>query len=180
LLFPHYQALARERLDLGTPWLIWWVVAQNAGTALFSLITGPIADRLGNRLVLRIVTLAILAGPLAAIAFVLWPQVGRHAYPLVFLLVGLTPVAQKSFNNYTLEISDAEHHPRYLSTLGLCMAAPVYASPLVGPLILAVGFVPIYIGVVVLLLAGWLLSFGLLEPRAEGRPVIVGGDSITE
>ena len=188
LLFPHYQALARERLDLGTTWLIWWVVAQNAGTALFSLITGPIADSLGNRLVLRIVTLAIVAGPLAALVFVFWPEIGRSAFPAVFLLVGLTPVAQKSFNNYTLEITEPEHHPRYLSTLSLCMAAPIYASPLVSVLINEVkkatggrlSFEPIYIGVVVLLIAGWLMSFGLIEPRVGGRPVVIADDSLTE
>lgn len=179
LLFPHYQALARERLDLGTTWLIWWVVAQNAGTALFSLMLGPIADSLGNRLVLRIVTLAIVAGPLAALAFVLWPAAGQSAFPVVFLLVGLTPVAQKSFNNYTLEITDPEHHPRYLSTLSLCMAAPIYASPLVSPLINAIGFEPIYLGVVVLLVIGWMMSFALIEPRG-GRPVVIADDSLTE
>ena len=54
--------------------------------------------------------------------------------------VGLTPVAQKTFNNYTLEITDAQHHPRYLSTLSLSMALPIFASPLVSPLINAVGF----------------------------------------
>ena len=46
VLFPHYQAIARDELELGTTWLVWWVVAQNVGTALFSLFTGPIADRL--------------------------------------------------------------------------------------------------------------------------------------
>jgi len=180
LLFPHYQALARERLGLGTTWLIWWVVAQNAGTALFSLVTGPIADAFGNRLVLRIVTLLIVAGPLAALVFVLWPDLGKSAFPAVFLLVGLTPVAQKSFNNYTLEITDPEHHPRYLSTLSLCMAAPIYISPLVSPLINAVGFEPIYLVVVLLLGLGWMISFGLVEPRAGGRPVVIADDSLTE
>ncbi len=188
LLFPHYQALARERLALGTTWLVWWVVAQNAGTAIFSLITGPIADRQGNRLVLRIVTLAIVAGPLTALAFVFWPDLGKSAFPLVFLLVGLTPVAQKSFNNYTLEITQAEHHPRYLSTLSLCMAAPIYASPLVSVLINAIdratahrlSYEPVYVGVIVLLLAGWLMSFGLIEPRTGGRPVVIADDSLTE
>ena len=77
VLFPHYQALARERLGLGTPWLVWWVVAQNAGTALFSLLTGPIADSYGNRLALRIVTLLIVAGPLAALAAIYWPEIGK-------------------------------------------------------------------------------------------------------
>jgi predicted MFS family arabinose efflux permease len=173
VLFPHYQALAREELGLGTTWLVWFVVAQNAGTALFSLLTGPIADSYGNRLALRTVTLLIIAGPLAALAAIYWPQFGKIAFPLVFLFVGLTPVAQKTFNNYTLEITDAQHHPRYLSTLSLCMAIPIFASPLVSPLINAVGFEAIYIGVVVLLLVGWLLSFGLIEPRAGSRPIVV-------
>jgi predicted MFS family arabinose efflux permease len=173
VLFPHYQALARERLGLGTTWLVWWVVAQNAGTALFSLLTGPIADSQGNRLALRIVTLLIVAGPLAALAAIFWPTIGRVAFPFVFLFVGLTPVAQKTFNNYTLEITDAQHHPRYLSTLSLSMAVPIFASPLVSPLINAVGFEAVYIGVVALLLLGWLLSFGLIEPRAGGRPIVV-------
>src|SRR5262249_42935136 len=99
ILFPHYQAVAKERLDLGTKWLVWFVVAQNAGTALFSLVTGPIADARGNRLALRVVTLLIMAGPLAALAAINWPGFGRSLFPLVFLFVGLTPVAQKTFNN---------------------------------------------------------------------------------
>ena len=180
LLFPHYQAIARERLGLGTPWLVWWVVAQNVGTALFSLLTGPIADSLGNRLALRIVTCLIVAGPLAALAFIHWPELGRQAFPLVFTLVGLTPVAQKTFNNYTLEITQPEHHPRYLSTLSLSMAAPIFASPLISPLIRLVGVEVVYLGIVGLLAAGWLLSFRLIEPRAGGKPIIVSEDSITE
>jgi hypothetical protein len=34
--------------------------------------------------------------------------------------------------------------------------------------------------VVGLLIAGWLLSFGLTEPRSAGRPVVLSEDSITE
>ena len=67
MLFPHYQKIAKDELELGTQWLVWWVVAQNIGTALFSLLVGPIADRRGNRLVLVILTLLIAAGPLAAL-----------------------------------------------------------------------------------------------------------------
>jgi hypothetical protein len=180
LLFPHYQAVAREKLHLGTTWLVWWVVAQNVGMALFSLVTGPIADARGNRLALRIVTLLIVAGPLAALAFIHWPEIGVRAFPLVFTFVGLTPVAQKTFNNYTLEITEPEHHPRYLSTLSLCMAAPIFASPLVSPLISIVGFEWVYFGVALLLVLGWLLSFGLIEPRSGGRPVMLAEDSVTE
>ena len=180
VLFPHYQAIAREELDLDTTWLVWWVVAQNAGTLLFSLLTGPIADAYGNRLSLRILTLLIVVGPLAALAAIYFPQIGKVAFPLVFVFIGMTPVAQKTFNNYTLEISEPADHPRYLSTLSLSMAAPILVSPLVSPLIKAVGFEAVYLGVVVLLVLGWLMSFGLTEPRAGGRPVVLAEDSITE
>jgi hypothetical protein len=180
VLFPHYQAIARDELKLGTTWLVWWVVAQNGGTALFSVATGPLADAYGNRLALRILTLLIIAGPLAALVAIYFPEIGKILFPLVFVFIGMTPVAQKTFNNYTLEISEPEDHPRYLSTLSLSMAAPLLASPLVSPLINAIGFEAVYLLVVGLLALGWLLSFGLTEPRAGGRPVVMAEDAITE
>lgn len=178
VLFPHYQALARQRLGLGTPWLVWWVVAQNAGTAFFSLITGPLADAHGNRRALSLVTLLIAGGPLAALAALLWPEVGRIAFPLVFSLVGLTPVAQKTFNNYTLEIVPREHHPRYLSTLSLSMALPIAFSPLASVVIRLAGFEAVFLIVVGLLLSGWLLSFGLEEPRHRGGSVLLADEAL--
>ena len=181
VLFPHYQALARDELKLGTKYLVWWVVAQNGGTFLFSLLTGPIADRLGNRKALLVVTLLIVAAPLAAIALTFYPAVGQRWFSVVFVLIGLTPVAQKTFNNYTLEITEPQHHPRYLSTLSLSMAAPIYASPLIGAVINAVGFVPVYVTVTLLLFAGFLLTFGLTEPRQRvGMTVVAGTDSVIE
>jgi hypothetical protein len=180
VLFPHYQAIARDELQLDTTWLVWWVFAQNGGTALFSLLTGPIADAYGNRLSLRILTLLVVIGPLAALAAIYFPAIGKTAFPLVFVFIGMTPVAQKTFNNYTLEISEPEDHPRYLSTLSLSMAAPLLASPLVSPLINAIGFEAVYLFVVCLLMLGWLMTFRLTEPRAAGRPVVLSEDSITE
>jgi hypothetical protein len=145
-------------------------------------------------LALRVVTLLIVGGPLAALTAMYWPaawtsalpawlisywpDAGKATFSLVFLFVGLTPVAQKTFNNFTLEITQPENHPRYLSTLSLSMAAPIFASPLVSPLINAVGFEAVYLGVVGLLLGGWLLSFRLIEPRTGGRPIALAEESL--
>ena len=180
VLFPHYQALARDELGLGTTYLVWWVVAQNIGTGVFSFFTGPIADRFGNRLVLKLLSLLIIGAPLAAMALTWNVPIGKQWFFVVFTLIGLTPVAQKSFNNYTLEIAAPPDHPRYLSTLSLSMAAPIYASPLVGWAIELVGFEPVYVLVTVLLIAGFVLSFGLAEPRAGGRPIILAEEPLTE
>ena len=190
VLFPHYQALAREKLGMGFDYLVWFVVAQNAGTAVFSLLTGPIADRAGNRLSLRVLTLAICAAPQLALILVLfaarnptdpwWQTFYRYSYYLVFALVGMTPVAQKTLNNYTLEIAEPRDQPKYLSTLSLCMAAPIFASPLVGWLIDMVGFAAVYHGVTAVLLAGALLSATLTEPRhkAMATEVVAGDESL--
>ena len=165
VLFPHYQAVARDELNMGMLSLMWFLVAQNIGTAVFSLLTGPIADAFGNRLAIRVVTLLICGAPLLAMSLIDAGATGRLLFPLVFALIGLTPVAQKTFNNYTLELAAPENHPRYLSTLNLCMAAPILCSPIVGWLISLLSFELVYYGVTGLLLLGWLLSFRLAEPR---------------
>lgn len=180
LLFPHYQSEARTKLNLGFPMLVWWVVAQNAGTGIFSILTGPIADRFGNRRALIICTFLICAAPLVAALLLTQENLGKNSFSLVFVLIGLTPVAQKTFNNYTLEIAPASEHPRYLSTQNLCMAAPLFLSPLAGYLVGVIGFLPVSLGITALLFTGFLLSFGLVEPRERlpGSPVYsTGGDS---
>jgi hypothetical protein len=165
VLFPHYQALARERLHLNLESLVTWVVVQNAGTGLFSVLTGPLADRRGNRLVMQLVMFALAAMPVAAIGLSYAGVWGAWLYPAIFFFIGITPVGLKTLNNYTLEISRAEDHPRYLSTVGLCMAAPLVLSPVLGFLAEATSFEVVFLSVSVLLLAGGIASLRLHEPR---------------
>lgn len=165
-LFPHYQALARsEPLNLPFDNLLTWVIVQNAGTALFSRILGPLADHRGNRLVMRLVLMMIALMPVTAITLAQFPVWGALFYPIVFVFIGLTPVGFKTLSNYTLEISPAEDHPRYLSTLGLCFAVPLVASPLLGWVIAVTGFTVVFCAISLTVFAGWLLTFRLHEPR---------------
>ncbi len=166
VLFPHYQALGRSpRLGLALDNLIPWLIIQNTGTALFSLIAGPIADRRGNRLVMQLVMIGIAAMPVAAIILSHWEAWGAVLYPVVFFFIGLTPVGFKTFNNYALEISTAEDHPRYLSTLGLCFAAPLFVSPVLGWVVEATSFEIVFFVVSGVVFTGSLLAFRLREPR---------------
>ena len=165
-LFPHYQALGRsQRLDLSFDNLMVWVILQNVGTALFSLIMGPIADRRGNRIVMHGVLISCAATPLAAILLSYWQNWGAMFYPLVFLFVGITPIGFKTLNNYALEICTSEDHPRYLSTLGICFAVPLLLSPLCGWLIEITSFEMIFFSVSGIVFTGWLLAFRMPEPR---------------
>ncbi|MCH8045859.1 MAG: MFS transporter [Planctomycetes bacterium] len=159
MIFPHYVALARERLALDTlnPHdLILWVIVQNIGTAVFSLFAGPVADRRGTRVVLRTLVFAGALTPLLAIILVhVDPAVGRWLFPAVFVLLGLTPITFKTLMNYTLEISETRDHPLYISTLSLCVAAPFVISPLIGLLVDVTSFEVVFLtGAGVILLWG--------------------------
>lgn len=169
-LFPHYQSIGRDLFpEQGLDVLITWVMVQNAGTACASLVAGPLADRFGNRLALRVLLLLICVAPMLALVLRSLGPSYRDFYNLVFILVGLTPTIFRIVNNYTLELSGPEDHPIYLSTLSLCIAAPAITAPLVGLVVDQVGFAPVFFAIGSVLGGAWLLTFTLSEPRHRSR-----------
>ncbi len=170
-LFPHYQALARGRMSLSLTALIPWVIAQNIGAALFSIPAGWLADKFGNRLVLRLMMLMLCSAPVLALILARLGDAGTPWYTLVFCLLGLTPVTFRVLNNYTLEVTHAAEHPRYLSTLSLVMAGPaILTSTFFGALVDWVSFEFVFAIVIVCVFFSWLLTFRLEEPRNNGVP----------
>ena len=167
MLFPHYQALGREYLDLNLDNLMLWVIVQNAGTGLFSLLAGPVADRSGNRRVLRVVIMLSAVSPIIAATFALFPpEVGRNLFWIVFVPIGLTPVSVKVLANYTLEICPPSEHPRYISTLSLCIAGPIMLfSPLIGLSVSLTSFGTVFVAGALVILTAGLLTWRLPEPR---------------
>ncbi|MAG93385.1 MAG: hypothetical protein CMJ48_06510, partial [Planctomycetaceae bacterium] len=148
LLFPHFQALGRERLELKSDGfqLMLWVVAQNAAVGLLSLLSGTIADRFGNRLALRLQVFAASLTPLVAMAIVNgWLGDGRRLFWLTFCLLGLVPVTLKTLINYSLELAEPARHPRYVSTLSFCLFVPMLLAPGVGWLIDLFGFGAVFV-----------------------------------
>ncbi len=165
-LFPHYQAVGRQRLNLGFDSLVPWIVAQNLGVAFFSLPAGWIADRYGNRLALKLLMGGLFLVPLASLFLSGLGSTGAFWYFMVFAMLGLTPVAIRTFNNYTLELVNREQHPKYLSLLSLFIAGPaVLGSLIVGALIDRTGYEFAFILVSGLQFIGFGLCFLLNEPR---------------
>jgi MFS family permease len=166
LLFPHYQALGKTQPNFTNSRLMVWVIAQNAGTGLFSLISGVLADRFGNRLLLRIqIFIAALTPPLAVWLAGQGIDNGTHLFWLAFFTLGMTPVVFRTLINFTLELSEPNQHARYLSTLKVTMAVPFLISPLVGLLVDWLGFQRVFLFMAVLIAIGGLQTFRLIEPR---------------
>ncbi len=167
MLFPHYQALGRDRFDFALTSLAHWVALQNASTAVFGIIAGPLADRLGNRAALRFAVFGLMLGPMLAAIFAVLPvEVGRSWFWIVFTSLGFTPVTVRFIVNYALEVATGAEEARYVSAIGMCMALPViFGSPLVGLLVGLIGAAPVlFAGWLVLLVAG-LQTFRMGEPR---------------
>jgi len=170
MVFPHYQALARDRLGLKGGQLVWWIVTQNAAVGLVGLVVGPVADRYGNRLTMRLLILGSACPPLLAVWLAGWSgQLGVRLFWLVFIPMGITPLVLRAVYNYTLEICRQADHPRYLSTVSLCLAMPLMFSPLVGWLVDVVGYDVVFLSAAGLVLLGGLFTSRLDEPRRGER-----------
>ena len=196
IIVPHYQALAREQLHSQPPkeiraearalsgkHLMVWVVTQNAAVAVFSLFVGPLADRRGYRLTMRLMIFASAIAPACAILLPQLPKnVGAGLFWLVYVALGVTPLVPRMLLNYALEICKPDAHPRYQSIVGLGMALPFLVSPAVGWLVDtrrgplgSCGFQVVFLGAVALVvISGW-LTFGLDEPRHKLRDAEAGG-----
>lgn len=169
MLFPHYQAFARDQLGTRTRSLLTWVIAQNVATGLASVVVGPFADRRGNRLVLiSLIGLCALT-PLIVSGLSLLPA-NRAAgwFWLAYLPLGLNPIILRIFSNFALELSmNQSRQPHYVSLVGVALAVPFLASPFVGWSIDQVGAEPIFIGGAAVIALGTAIAIGLPEPRFQ-------------
>ena len=167
MLFPHYQAFARDRLGSRTASLLTWVVVQNAATGIVSLVAGPFSDRRGTRIVLIwLVALSSLTPLVVTMLSLLPREQAVEWFWIVYVPLGLNPISLKIFTNYALELAPAAaDHPRYVSIVGAALAVPFVLSPLVGLGVDVLGFRPVFLAGAVAIAIGAVVAGGLPEPR---------------
>lgn len=162
MLFPHYQALGRQAEGFEGQMLMTWVVGQNLAAAAFSWFSGVIADRYGTRLALRCLLPLASSVPLLSL---LLAQQSADYFTLTFIILGVVPVTFRMQLNYVLELTARENHPIYVSTVVVCMAAPMLFSPFLGGLIDSWGYVIPFAMVTGCVSIAWLMSLWMVEPR---------------
>lgn len=167
MLFPHYQAFARDRLGSPIGALLTWVIVQNAATGVVSMFAGPLCDRRGTQGVLVWLVALSASTPLIVTGLSLLPHVTAvRWFWIVYVPLGLNPVTLKVFTNYALELAPtAGEHPRYVSIVGAALAAPFVVSPLVGMAVDRLGFRHVFVAGAALIAIGALVAARLPEPR---------------
>ena len=166
-LFPHYTVFGKRVLGVESSHFVAWIIITNLVAALGFWVIGGIADRRGNRLVLRILLLLSACTPFAAVGLSRI-AIGVNLYWIIYALLGMIPVLVRIIENYTLEISTENKHPQYLSVVSMLEVCSLLVSPLVGFLISKVSFEPVFLGGGVIIAASCLLTFWLVEPRSAG------------
>ena len=171
MMFPHYQAFARDRLGSGAGSLLAWVCTQNAATGLASLVAGPVSDRRGTRIVLVwLIALSALT-PLVVTALSVLPHsTAVNWFWIVYVPLGLNPISLKLFTNYALELAPSSaDHARYVSIVLAALAVPFVLSPLVGLAVDRFGFRHVFMIGAAIILVGAVIAAGLPEPRQRIR-----------
>ena len=112
MLFPHYQAFARDQLGSRIGSLLAWVVVQNAATGIVSLVAGPLSDRRGTRVVLVWLVALSATTPLVVTLLSLLPHATAvEWFWIVYVPLGLNPISLKLFTNYALELAPHAAEP---------------------------------------------------------------------
>lgn len=143
--------------------LMIWVVAQNLAAAVFSWFSGRLADKYGTRSALRWLTFIAMFVPV--LSLLLEQYSTASWFWLTFVVLGAVPVTYRMLLNYALELTDRSNHPIYVSTVVLCMAPPIVFSPLVGETVSRVGYVIPFCSISLLLIAAWIMTLRIVEPR---------------
>ena len=171
MLFPHYQAFARDRLGSQVGSLLTWVIVQNAATGVASLVAGPLSDRRGTRIVLVWLVALSSATPLLVVLLSFLPHATAvEWFWLVYVPLGLNPISLKIFTNYALELAPRPaDHPRYVSIVGMALAAPFILSPLIGLAVDRFGFRHAFVIGAAVIAAGAVVAHGLPEPRGRAQ-----------
>ena len=150
------------------------LAANPLGILIGSLITGPLSDRHGRRLVLAVTLLATLAGHLLTA----WALVLRH-YPLFVLARFATGLVESNTAVARAMLADMHaqiDRTRAFALLNACMYAGWLLGPLVGGLTLPLGEpVPFVLAAAMTLPCVAVLFLGL--PAAPARSAGAGASS---
>lgn len=169
-LFPHYVPLAMEHLAPGATDLAIFLIVQNVGVGLFSVLLGTLADRFGNRMTLRVALGTCAFTPLLAVGFGYgWIPGGDTLYWVTFFVLGMQPVTFRTLTNFTLELTTPDRHPRYLSTMTICLALPFLFSLPIGWLVGRLGYGVVFLTGTAIIGTACLLTWFLPEPRRWNR-----------
>ncbi len=168
---PFYVLYGRSVLGMEDQQIGLLVGAQVAGAIVSNVVWAELSDRIGNRVVIRLVAvIGILIPVLALVSSVV---VGPRLLVPVFALLGCSASGTGiGFRNYLLEIAPAELRPAYIAVAGT-VAGIAFLLPIAGGFVVDTwGYQAAFVITTAVVALGLVFSFMLGCARREAREVL--------
>ena len=169
LAMPFYFLYATTELGVPIKQVGIFVAARMFGAIASNLLWAQLSDRIGNRIV---IVLCIVSGTLVPLLAILAPSAGSILMVIVFVLIGFSISGGViGFKNYLLEIAPESSRPAYLSLDGTLSGAMMFLPILGGVIADAFSYRMVFVIVLVMLTAAFLLSLRLkaVRNREKGK-----------
>jgi MFS family permease len=168
---PFYAVYARRELHAVEGMVGTYVLGLTLATVVANLALGPVGDRRGSRLLVRVAALTSMLPALTALLVKRLPGIGldsQMVFTVVFLFQGIhTTAGILGNNNYMLELSPSIERVLYISLTNGIVGLAWFALPLGGVVVDRFGFDALFTVSLAAGLVATLLSLSLKEPRAH-------------
>jgi MFS family permease len=165
LALPFYVLYAREILNVRLEIVGIFLSAQMLGNVLSNLVWAHLSDFVGNRRVIQVSCFIALLVPLVALVT---PPSMPYLFVVLFVFAG-SFIAGRMIGrgNFILDIAPPKERPAYISLNGT-LSFPIVVFPLLGGILVErVSYNFLFAVTLLVVLAGFLLSLGLKEPRTR-------------
>jgi MFS family permease len=169
MALPFYILYASESLHLDPSAAGVFLSVQMIGFVVSNLLWGSLSNRIGNRIVLLLVSGVAVIPPLLAIAGSRFVCFGSTWYfSLVFFFLGFTLSGIRlGQTNYILDVSPEGERPTYLGFMNTLLAPVLLLSMIGGFIIERTSFEVLFLGVIGAAVLALILSLRLDEPRSS-------------
>jgi MFS family permease len=177
IALPFYGIYAKRVLGAAEGMVGVYLVTRVVAQLLFNLPWGWLSNQKGNRMVMRLMSIgtgliALLGITLVALVGALEPQGAWLAYlalPLFFLNGAVLPAKILCGSNFLLELVSESERPLYLGLSNTLSGIVVLISGLGGLVVDLLSFAGLFVLVLGLCLAAYIMATRLPETRMETR-----------
>jgi len=162
---PFYVIFARTALHFREEQLGTFITYEAGGYIVSNLLWATLSNRVGNRIVLRLVSVVMLVAPTLVLIYSYLP-LNTSFYGLIFFSVGATDSGLGIGGlNYIIEISPEHDRPTYIGLLNTFLALTLLSAGLGGIIVDTFSFTALYSTVLVIALLVVVTTLKLDEPR---------------
>jgi MFS family permease len=169
MALPFYIIYAQERLDLAAGAVGIFLSAQMTGMIVSNLLWGRLSDRIGNKIVLELVSAVAVLSPLVTLISAAYPPMcNMLCFSAVFFLLGFALSGiNLGYTNYMLDVSPDAERPTYLGFMNTFLAPVLLLSAVGGFIIEQTTYEVLFVTVIAAGVGALVFSHQLEEPRKK-------------